>query len=269
VLRLLRFFKLGRYSPALQTLGRVLANVRGALCGAAIVMISMLLIASTLIYFLEHEVQPEVFGNVPQAAWWALATLTTVGYGDVVPVTPLGKVFGGLVMIFGLGMFAIPIGILATGFSQEINRREFVVTWSMVARMPLFAHLDARAIANVVNRLRAQTFPAGAVIIREGEVTDALHFIAAGEVVLETAGKPVVLETGDFFGEHGLLEPGTSAVRSASALTKCDLLILDRHDFEQLMRESRELRTHVREVMRSRARRGRTKRGRGSAARSG
>ena len=94
-------------------------------------MMVLLLFASTGIYFLEREAQPDTFGSIPAAAWWALATLTTVGYGDVVPVTPLGKVLGGVVMLLGLGMFALPVAIIATGFTQESNRHQFVVTWSM------------------------------------------------------------------------------------------------------------------------------------------
>ena len=90
-------------------------------------------------YFLEREAQPDKFGSIPAAAWWALATLTTVGYGDVVPITPWGKLLGGVVMLLGVGMIALPVAIIATGFSQESGRHQFVVTWSMVARVPLFA----------------------------------------------------------------------------------------------------------------------------------
>ncbi len=95
VLRLFRLLKLVRYSPALQTLGRVIADEYRALLGALLVMLVLLLFASTAIYFLEREAQPDKFGSIPAAAWWALSTLTTVGYGDVVPVTPWGKVVGG------------------------------------------------------------------------------------------------------------------------------------------------------------------------------
>ena len=117
VFRLFRLLKLVRYSPALQTLGRVLADEYMALLGALLIMLVLLLFASTGIYFLERVAQPDAFASIPAAAWWALATLTTVGYGDVVPVTPLGKVLGGVVMLLGVGMFALPIAIIATGFS--------------------------------------------------------------------------------------------------------------------------------------------------------
>jgi voltage-gated potassium channel len=149
VLRLFRLLKLVRYSPALQTLGRVIAEEYRALLGALLVLLILLLFASTAIYFAERDAQPDSFGSVPASAWWALSTLTTVGYGDVVPVTPLGKVLGGIVMLLGVGMIALPVAIISSGFSYEASRHQFVVTWSMVARMPLFAPMDPSEIAEI------------------------------------------------------------------------------------------------------------------------
>ena len=247
VFRLIRFLKLARYSPAIQTLAKVVSNERHALCGAAIVMCALLLFASTVMYFLERNVQPEAFGSVPAAAWWAVATLTTVGYGDVTPATDLGKLFGGLMMIFGLGMFAIPIGIMATGFAQEINRREFVVTWSMVAKVPVFERLKAGTIANVMGVLRSQTFPANGIIIRESDHVDAMYFVTAGEVdVLNKEGEHLVLEQGHSFGEAALFGEDFSHVVSATAVTRCDLLVLERHDFERLRHRDPELEAELR-----------------------
>ncbi|MGA7458257.1 MAG: potassium channel family protein, partial [Methyloceanibacter sp.] len=85
----------------------------------------------------------------------ALATLTTVGYGDIVPITPLGKLLGGVVMLLGVGMIALPVAIIATGFSQESNRHQFVVTWSMIARVPLFAAMDESEIAEITKLIYA------------------------------------------------------------------------------------------------------------------
>ena len=93
---------------------------------------------------IEKEVQPVEFGSIPMAAWWAVSTLTTIGYGDAVPITGLGKLIGGLFMMLGLGMFALPIGILATGFSQEANRRQFVISWGMVSKVPVFSWVKCR-----------------------------------------------------------------------------------------------------------------------------
>ena len=91
-----------------QPIAETLANLALALFAAAIIMFSLVLFSSTVIYFLERHVQPDVFGSVPSAAWWAIATLTTVGYGDVTPVTHLGRVFGGFVMIFGTLISMLP-----------------------------------------------------------------------------------------------------------------------------------------------------------------
>jgi voltage-gated potassium channel len=109
-------------------------------------------------YFLERGAQPDKFGSVPAAAWWALTTLTTVGYGDVVPITPFGKLLGGVVMLLGVGMIALPVAIVATGFSQESSRHQFVVTWSMVARVPLFAAMDESEVAEITKLLYTRTY---------------------------------------------------------------------------------------------------------------
>src|SRR5262245_39971787 len=173
VLRLFRLLKLARYSPALQTLGRVVEDEYHALLGALLIILVLLLFSSTAIYFLESGVQPDKFGSIPAAAWWALATLTTVGYGDIVPITPLGKMLGGVVMLLGVGMIALPVAIIATGFSQEANRHQFVVTWSMVARVPLFASMDEAEVAEIAKLIYTRTFVPGIPIVRAGDVGDA------------------------------------------------------------------------------------------------
>ncbi|MEQ1671990.1 MAG: ion transporter, partial [Hyphomicrobium sp.] len=99
MLRLLRFLKLSRYSPAMHTLIRVLQNERKALVGAALLLFTALLFTSTLMYHLEGVAQPEKFGSVPASAWWAITTLTTVGYGDATPITPAGRLLAGMTMI--------------------------------------------------------------------------------------------------------------------------------------------------------------------------
>lgn len=251
VLRLFRFLKLARYSPALYSLGRVIANERRALVGALLVMLSLLLFAATGLYFIERNVQPEVFGSIPSAAWWALATLTTVGYGDVVPITPVGKLFGGLIMIFGLGMFALPVAIVATGFSQETNRREFMVTWGMVARVPLFARLQPATLTQIMVLLYARSYEAGARIVRIGDPADAMFFITAGEVVVDGDAGPVTLGEGDFFGEMALIE-NRLREHNVTAATRCRLLVFDKEDFEALCHREPDIMDHVRAVAASR-----------------
>lgn len=121
MLRLFRLLKLVRYSPALQTLKRVVAHEWRALLGALLLMMMLLLFAATMIYFLERDAQPQNFGSIPASAWWALETLTTVGYGDVTPITALGKVFGGIVMLFGLCMFCSPRRHHRHGFQSGVG----------------------------------------------------------------------------------------------------------------------------------------------------
>ena len=251
ILRIFRFLKLARFSPALQSLGRVIANERRALIGALFVMTTLLLFAATGVYFLERNAQPEFFGSVPAAAWWALATLTTVGYGDVVPITPAGKLFGGLIMIFGLAMFALPIAIVATGFSQEASRRDFVVTWSMVAQVPLFAQLDAISVANVMSLLYSRSFEPGAKIVVAGTEAKAMFFISSGEVEVRTEGEQVLLREGDFFGEMALLEQRLRE-HTVIAVTKCRLLVLEKEDLAQLCTQTPKIFHHIQSVAEAR-----------------
>ena len=246
VLRLFRFFKLARYSPALQTLWRVVRSESRALLGALLVMVSLILFAATGIYYIERAAQPEVFGSIPAAAWWALSTLTTVGYGDVVPVTVFGRLFGGLIMIFGLGMFALPIAIIATGFAQETGRHAFVVTWSMVAQVPMFRGLDPSEIAEITTLLHSQSLTPDTIIYRTGEVAEAMYFIVSGEVRIERGEDIFVLGKGSFFGELALLE---KRAHGADATTSCrtSLLALGLEDFDFLLRRNPRINQRLRE----------------------
>lgn len=123
VLRLLRVFKLTRYSAAMTMLLEVLRREARSFGAALFILFVIMIMASSGIYLLEQDLQPEAFGSIPAAMWWAVATLTTVGYGDVTPITALGKVFGALITVVGIGMVALPAGILASGFSDQLRKR--------------------------------------------------------------------------------------------------------------------------------------------------
>lgn len=123
VFRLLRVLKLTRYSRAMQLLLQSIREEKGPLLAAFFIMGVALITASCGIYLIEHDEQPDKFGSIPDAMWWAMATLTTVGYGDVVPVTPLGRFFGGMITVLSMGMVAIPTGLLASSFSDQLRRR--------------------------------------------------------------------------------------------------------------------------------------------------
>jgi voltage-gated potassium channel len=247
IFRLVRILKLARYSPAMESLGRVVYEERRALLGALIIMSGLVLFASSVIYLIEREAQPESFGSIPHAMWWALATLTTVGYGDVTPITPIGRMFGGLVMVFGLAMFALPIAIIASGFATEIHRRDFVVRLGMLSRVPLFSKLDAESISRISTLIRTREVPPNIVLTHAGDRSDSMYFILSGQVALDLPSGRVTLEDGDFFGEIGLLR---DTVRSATVTTlkPCRLMMLEVADFHLLIEQSPELKRELEEV---------------------
>ncbi len=121
-LRLIRVFKLSRHSSAMTILLDVLRQEARSFGAALSILAVILILASSGIYMVEQDAQPEAFGSIPAAMWWAVATLTTVGYGDVTPVTVLGKLFGAVVTIVGIGMVALPAGILSSAFSDHLRR---------------------------------------------------------------------------------------------------------------------------------------------------
>ena len=251
VFRLLRFLKLARYSPGMRSLWSAVASERRALLASAVIMAGLIVSAASLMHAIEGRVQPEKFGSIPLAMYWAVTTLTTVGYGDFVPVTPLGRMLAGVVMLFGFCMFALPVGIIATAFAREVHSRDFVVTWGMVARVPLFAELAAADIADVMRLLRAQTVEAGTVITAAGEPAHSMYFIAAGSVEVDLPREKLRLSEGAFFGEIAILR---KVRRSADvvALTQCRLLVLDAEDLHFLMQKRPVIAQHIREVARAR-----------------
>ena len=146
------------------------------------ILTGAVLLFACLLYAIEHKVQPDKFGTIPQAMWWAIVTLGTVGYGDVVPVTPLGKMVSMFAIVIGFAMIALPVAIISTAFADEVRRRDFVVTWGMLARVPLFSHLGASEIADIMRLLRAQTIEAGEVLVRRGDLglIDVFHHRGRG-----------------------------------------------------------------------------------------
>jgi len=227
--------------PGLRQLRRVLVLESGPLFSVLVIFLMVVFLASVAEYFLEREAQPATFGSVPAAMWWAVVTLTTTGYGDVVPVTPFGRMVAALVMISGLGVFGLWTGILATAFAAETRRDNFLKTWESVSKVPFFADLGPAAIADVTNMLRTMDLPPRAMIIRKGQQGDCMYFIAAGEVEVDLpGGKKVQLGEGAFFGEMALLGNTT---RSANITTTqvSRLLVLDLVDFRLLIARHPEL----------------------------
>ncbi len=121
--RLVRLFKMGRYSTAFGLITKVFRKRKEELVISLTFLLVMLIFASGLMYYIEHEAQPEAFSSIPETMWWGVATLTTVGYGDVYPITALGRFLGAIIAILGVGLFALPAGIIAAGFESELSKK--------------------------------------------------------------------------------------------------------------------------------------------------
>ena len=121
--RFLRVLKLGRYSESLKLFGHVLKEKKEELIMAFAMILVLLTISSTSLYYIEHGVQPDKFASIPDAMWWGVATLTTVGYGDIFPITPLGKILGGIIALLGIGLFALPTGIISAGLIEHVRQK--------------------------------------------------------------------------------------------------------------------------------------------------
>ena len=234
VLRMVRFLKLARYSPGMRSLLETLNAERRALASCFVILIGATLLAAAAMHLAERHVQPEKFGTIPDAMWWALVTLSTIGYGDVVPLTPVGRMIAAATIFAGLIMIALPVGIVATAFADQVHRRDFIVTWGMVARVPLFADLAAADIADIMRLMRAQTAEPGDAIVRRGEPAHSMYFLAAGEVEIELKDKRVRLQAGHFFGEIAVLRRARRS-GTVTAVTRVNLLILDAQDLHALM----------------------------------
>lgn len=238
ILRVLRVLKFARYSSGMRSLLEVLDTERRALLACLVILGCATLVSATAMHIAEGHVQPDKFGTIPDAMWWAIVTLSTIGYGDVVPATGVGRLIASATIICGLIMIALPVGIVATAFSDVIHRREFIVNWSMVARVPLFSHLTAADIAHIMQLLQARQLDRGEVIFRRGDPATAMYFIAEGDVEIELgpeeSSRRIRLGAGHFFGEVAVLK---RVERSATvkAVSRLRLLVLDAADLRSLI----------------------------------
>jgi voltage-gated potassium channel len=225
--------KLAQNSPGFAQLGRVFVMEAKALSSVLALFLIILFLAASAMLVLERGVQPIAFGTLPDVLWWAVVTLTTTGYGDKVPITPMGHLVGSFVMICGIATFGLWTGILATGFAAESRRRNFIQTWDLVTKVPFFQTLDPSAIAEITHHLRRLEVPARTVVIRRGKAGDCMYFIADGEVQVDVKPMPVRLGAGSFFGELALLGDSVRTANVATTVTST-LLILDLADFRTL-----------------------------------
>ena len=122
--RIFRLLKISRYINAAEMIRNVIVNKKEELLISLFAISVLLLVVSSFMYFVEGDIQPQAFGSIPKSLWWGVITMTTVGYGDVYPVTTVGKILGSIVAILGVGIVALPTGLLASGFSDEIKKRK-------------------------------------------------------------------------------------------------------------------------------------------------
>src|SRR5215467_9622183 len=185
--------KLAQDSPGFEQLQRVFVVEAKVLASVFALFLIVLFISSAAMYVIERHAQPTAFNSMPQALWWAVVKLTTTGYGDKVPITDLGRLLGGFVMICGIATFGLSTGILATGFAAETRRRNFIRTWDLVSKVPFFQSLDPAAITEITHLLRLLEVPERTAIIRRGKIGDCMYFIAGGEVQVDVKPTPVRL----------------------------------------------------------------------------
>jgi voltage-gated potassium channel len=233
IFRLIRFFKLGRYSPGMRSLMEAIAQERRALLACLIILWGVMIVAAAAMHMVEGAAQPDKFGSIPESMWWAIITLTTVGYGDAFPITPLGKIVAGMTALCGIVMLALPVGIIATSFAEVIRRRDFVITWEMVARAPLFQSMDSAQVAEIIRIMRSEMIDTGEVIARKGDAAECVFIVATGSVELLHGHGRRICGVGDMVGDACVLAglPWDATVR-AREVTR--LLAIDRDDFNAL-----------------------------------
>jgi voltage-gated potassium channel len=166
-------------------------------------------------------------------------------------VTPLGKFVSVFTIICGFAMIALPVAIISSAFAEEVKRRDFIVTWGMLARVPLFSHLTAGEIADIMRLLRARSIEPGEILVRRGEPATSMYFITAGEVEIALPNQHVRLADGTFFGEIALLHR-TKRSGTVTATRKTRLLVLDAQDFHALIERVPALAAHVKKTAKAR-----------------
>ncbi len=248
IFRLFRLVKLARYSHALPALLGVLYAERSALFASGILLVSTMCVTGEVMHLAEGDAQPKVLGTLPDAMYWAITTLTTVGYGDVVPITPLGKFIAGITEVLGLLLFALPIGIIANGFVSGLNRRRFAITWSTLKQQPLFEDFDVSAMTDLMESLKADIVPEHGQVTLAGEPANALFLIVSGTARAESENADNVLSAGAIVGPEALHHQATYA-QTVTARTTVRVMVLSHEDLRRLARKNPLLRKRVEQAI--------------------
>lgn len=244
IFRLFRLVKLARYSQALPALLGVLYAERSALFASTILLISTVFVAGEVMHIAEGTVQPKSLGTLPDAMYWAITTLTTVGYGDVTPQTEIGKLIAGITMVIGLALFALPIGIIANGFVNGLNRRRFAVTWTIMKHQPLFKDFDVEALSDILECMTADVIREHGQIIVAGEDANALFIIVSGSAREDNDDTETFLEHGDIIGAQSLKHQAIYK-RTVTARTETRVMAIPHEDLRRLARKYPLLRRRV------------------------
>jgi voltage-gated potassium channel len=236
ILRLLRLLKLARYSQAMPAMLGVLYAERRALIGSFILLMCAVCLSAEIMHMIEGPGQPNDFGTLPGAMYWSIATLSTVGYGDVVPHTYLGKLVAGITMIIGLLLFAMPIGIISVGFVNGLHRREFSITWSMVKRQPLFEDFDVEAVSRIMELMGARVVQEHARICTAGHPGENFYLVISGRARAEDDVGAWELEPGDMIGDEAVA--GAQGYnKTITARSEMRLMVMPTEDMRRLCRK--------------------------------
>jgi voltage-gated potassium channel len=246
----LALFKFSRLIPGLDLVGTVIKNERQTLSALVLTLGILVIVLSTALYLIENAAQPDMFKSVANSMWWGIVTMTTTGYGDMAPVTWVGRVIGACAMLVGIAMLAMPAGILSNGFAEEIKRREQLRAWQIISNLELFSGLESGCIADIANCLKTQIIPARSAVVKKNAIADAMFFIVDGEVEVDIKPRPphpIRLKTGDIFGEAGLLD---NKRRNATIRTvrTTRFLVLELRDFHNIANEHPELMDRIKAI---------------------
>ncbi len=207
LVRFLRLLKLFRYSSGMKALADAVAAEARSLAACGVILLTVVAVSASAIHYAERGAQPDVFDTLGRAFWWSIVTITTVGYGDTVPVTDLGRAIAMATMVIGFAFIALPIAILSSSFADVIRNRDFQVTWAPVGEVPLLSSLDVATVARWLPRLIARSFGRGDLVSSAGMDPRELNLVVSGTLEAETAastaaesGLPAYLGPGAAFG---------------------------------------------------------------------